>query len=807
MPLSCQNFLITVFLFTSITVCGQSSLDSVAGQFAKYVRAERKEKTIVLTDKPFYKAGEDIWLKGWCLDSLSNRFIYLSKNLFVDLVNDKDSVIGQLLFNIPGRKTSGMIPLPATLQEGYYWLRAYTSKILKEDKSRIFVKPIFVVNSNKPDPRAMSAYVSKEAPLSEDTAAPRLIFYPEGGSIISGTTANVGFRSLGARGQAVDVAGFVTDPLHDTVAKFGSSLSGLGKFSFDAYNPRKYTAHIMWRGRDVLYPLPLLDQFASQLTIISRDERTIKLQVSLGDSLYKKHKVTRILGVSRDSLCFGAVGTDMYQVNVPVANFPAGKAIFLLFDDHDRMVSQRFVYIGASDTNRIVASTDKAGYSPGEKVNLSIGVKSANDLSQLAAILSVSVTDDRLTGERAGVSGANELGFPGLEDTLARNYSPAALDLLMLAQPRTYIDWGSQAGATAMNIVQFADSNLLNLRGKAVNKNNDPLNKYIINLVSGDNRFFLADTTDAQGRFDFPLSEYDDGTKFNMKITDIHGKATEGKLILDKLDYPQFHTPRELKRGLGNDELAMIRRYKSQHVDDEPPGLKDSTLLKPATVEARKKLPDYDEAKRVSPFSQVIGPDQLRKGGVDEVYNALSRVPGLTSGVNRTMSLGIGGGSEGTSSFYVVQDGIPVNTGGDVKVYLESLDATNIEFIEVLTGPLTAIYGMEGAPGVILITSVTGHENTAQTNDKGLTTIFPKGYYNQSDVFASGFDKKKPSAPAGSTTTPSTLYWNANVLTDNKGNAKVDFFTGHQQAMYSAAIVGITMGGDIVRKKIQIRCQ
>ena len=806
MPLSCQNFLIAVCLLTSATVCGQSSLDSVAGQFVKYVRADRKEKIIVLTDKSFYSAGEDIWLKGWCLDSLSNRFIYLSKNLYVDLVNDKDSVIGQLLFNIPGRKTSGMIPLPATLQEGYYWLRGYTNRILKEEKNRVFVKPIFIVNSNKPDPRAMSAYAMKEAPVQDDTSAPNLLFYPEGGSIISGTTATIGFRSSGSRGQAVDVSGFVTDPLHDTVARFGCSLPGMGKFSFDAYNPRKYTAHVLWRGRDLAFPLPKLDQFASQLTVISRDERMIKLQVSLGDSLYKKHKVTRILGVSRDSLCFGAVGTDMYQVNVPVANFPAGKAIFLLFDDQARMVSQRCIYIGAGDTNRITASTDKAGYSPGEKVNLSIGVKSANDLSQLSAILSVSVTDDRLTGERAGVSGAGGSGLPELDDSLSRSYPPAALDVLMLAQPRIYNDWGGQ-GAAAMNIVQFADSNLLNIRGKAVNKNNEPLNKYVINLVSGDNRFFLADTTDAQGRFDFPLSEYDDGTKFNMKITDIHGKVTEGKLLLDKLDYPQFHTPRELKRGLGPEELAMIRRYKSKHAADEPMGLKDSALLKPVTVEARKKLPDYDEAKRVSPFSSVIGPDQLRKGGVDEVYNALSRVPGLTSGVNRTMTLGGSSSSEGTSSFYIVQDGIPVNTGGDTKTFLESLDASNIEFIEVLTGPLTAIYGMEGAPGVILITSVTGHENTAQTNDKGMTTIFPKGYYNQSDVYASGFDRKKLPATAASGATSSTLYWNANVLTDNKGNAKVDFFTGREQAMYSAAIVGITMGGDIVEKKIQIRCQ
>ena len=104
----------------------------------------------------------------------------------------------------------------------------------------------------------------------------------------------------------------------------------------------------------------------------------LKMQVSLGDSLYKKHKVTRMLGMSRDSLCFAAEGTDMYQVNVPLAGFPLGRACFILFDDQGNIVSQRSVYTRSGDSGRIVAATDKTDYSPGDNVNLRIGVKSAS---------------------------------------------------------------------------------------------------------------------------------------------------------------------------------------------------------------------------------------------------------------------------------------------------------------------------------------------------------------------------------------------------------------------------------------------
>ncbi|HET6256309.1 MAG TPA: Plug domain-containing protein [Puia sp.] len=879
---------------------GQSSLDDLAGKFIKYVRADRKEKVIVLTDKPFYSAGETIWLKAWCLDSLSNRFLYLSKNLFVDLVDDEDSVISQLLLNIPARKTAGKILLPASLGEGYYWLRAYTGRMLNGDSGRIFVKPVYVVNPSKPNPRALrAAYLNSSAqagngaragnsvragyggqtgngaqPRPDDTAAPQTSFYAEGGSIISGTTATVAFRSQSADGSPVDVSGYVTDPLHDTVSRL-KSVQGMGKFSFDAYNPRKYTVHIIWRGRELLYALPKLDQFASQLTVIGRDDRSIKLQVSLGDSLYNKHKSTKILGISRDSLCFAAIGTDMYQVNVPIANFPVGRVCFLLFDDRDNLVSQRSVYIGSSDSGRIVAATDKANYSPGDKVNLSIGVKTQNSNPVLTTLLSVAVTDNRLTGDRGGgeaggaggtsAGGAGAAangaaggtgmagmaangaagspagieGLPTTEDEIFRGYPADALDVLMLLERPGYGDWGKvgaagsgEAGASASGtaggaaggtasraaggmvsgaagpsangagkgMVRYLDSNLLNLRGKAVSKNNEPLKKYIVNLVSGDNNLFLADTTDAEGRFLFPLSDFDDGTKFNLKLTDLNGKAYEGKVILDKIDYPRFPTPRAKKRGFNSDEIAMLRRYRSLPVTEQAEPPKDTGLLKPAVVEARKKLPDYDEAKRVSPFSYIIGPDQLRRGGVDEVYNALSQVPGLTTGINRNFS----SGTMNVDPFYILMDGVPVSTGGDLKGFLESLDANNIEFIEVLKGALTAIYGMQASGGVILINSVNMLHDYAQTNDKGLTTIYPKGYYNQPDIFSSGYDKKKGAAEAADLP---TLYWNANILTDNLGNAKVDFFTGRRQATYSAAIVGVTPGGDIVEKKIQIKCR
>src|SRR5580693_4410684 len=74
------NVINVVVIVVSVQSQQNVDLDSLAVRFMKYVRSGNKEKIIVLTDKEFYTTGETIWLKAWCLDSLSNHFIRKSKN-------------------------------------------------------------------------------------------------------------------------------------------------------------------------------------------------------------------------------------------------------------------------------------------------------------------------------------------------------------------------------------------------------------------------------------------------------------------------------------------------------------------------------------------------------------------------------------------------------------------------------------------------------------------------------------------------------------------------------------------------------
>jgi hypothetical protein len=122
------GFVIFLFSLLSSGAFGQDALiprlDTLALEFIKSIRKEDKEKIFVQTNKEFYAAGEDIWLRAYCLGALSLKVMQQSKSLFVDLVNESDSLVSQVMLNNGLLKLDGRISLPSDLPEGYYWLRA-----------------------------------------------------------------------------------------------------------------------------------------------------------------------------------------------------------------------------------------------------------------------------------------------------------------------------------------------------------------------------------------------------------------------------------------------------------------------------------------------------------------------------------------------------------------------------------------------------------------------------------------------------------------------------------------------------------
>ncbi len=125
------------FLFFCILVCSVYSfgfmpddddpLKGILSKLEKFRNEYPQEKIHIHTDKPYYSIGDSIWFKAYILNAERNELSNLSKILYVDLINEKDSITGTLRLPVIAGLAWGDFTLTDSLAEGNYRLRAYTN--------------------------------------------------------------------------------------------------------------------------------------------------------------------------------------------------------------------------------------------------------------------------------------------------------------------------------------------------------------------------------------------------------------------------------------------------------------------------------------------------------------------------------------------------------------------------------------------------------------------------------------------------------------------------------------------------------
>lgn len=796
-----------LLLTATIQCSAQSSvqnIDTLAGRFIQELRLNTKEKILVQTNKCFYVAGEELWLKAYVINELSHKYYSQSKTLYVDLVNDKDTAIAQLLLNIPKQQTEGVIPLSAALPEGNYWLRAYTANMLQHDTSSILVLPIYILNKN------IHTELSAKENNTMATSAnekPALSFFPEGGAVIEDANVVIGFKATDKEGHPMLVSGTVTDSYDKEVTTFKTDSNGLGKFNYHVFKSRKCVAHVKWNNQNLSWPLPAANQFASQVSIVEEDANNFKAVVLMGDSIYKKDKPTYLLGISRDSLCFASTGVGQYEVFIPKKSFPAGLATLYLFNDQDQVVGERAIYINREKED-VEIKTDKDNYKARDKVTLTVTTGDPLSGPQIAA-LSVSVTDDIIAGEPMGqaTNPYSQLGVAG-------NSS----DNFLLTQPQWYTgrSFNKNIAELAAKTNFDSDSTITDIKGKVLNNKNQPVPNRTVTLYNTKQiNLFTSTTTDSSGHFKFPLLSYPDSVAFTIQVSNQKGIKQNEKIIVDAFPFPKFATPLSLKKKLSMQQTHQVQNFRVKYLDDYIVG-NSKEWMKGVTV--KSKLTTYDQNKRVSSFSTVLTGDAIRKTSATSTGASLLGAPGvhLRSGYVIVGGGPVDFGSSNNDEPILVMDGVIVTQesgggGSDVSTesspllrYLTNIPPDVIDFIEILNGAQAAIYGARGGNGAIVINTANKTNISSSNESVGSLEYRPKSYHQPAKFNIPDYDNKAIKE-ADFTDTRYTLYWNGHVYTNDKGKAVVSFFTADASSTYTITVSGITASGDIIYKKATFR--
>ncbi len=125
----------------------QDFTNLIIGRFSKIWMHAPQEKVYLQTDKPYYNAGEDLWFKGYLLNATTHATNTPSRYLYVELIDDADSVVSRVKIRKDSLGFSGFIKLNTKLIPGFYNLRAFTYWMQNAGADYFFRKNIYIGNS------------------------------------------------------------------------------------------------------------------------------------------------------------------------------------------------------------------------------------------------------------------------------------------------------------------------------------------------------------------------------------------------------------------------------------------------------------------------------------------------------------------------------------------------------------------------------------------------------------------------------------------------------------------------------------
>lgn len=146
------NRLISVFFLLAIfTSLAYTIDDDPFGLLLKkmelYNEKYPQEKVHLHLDKPYYAVGDDIWFKAYVINTQTSKPSELSGILYVELINEKDSLKKQVRLPLISGLTWGDFKIPDSLSEGNYRIRAYTQWMRNFGTEFFFDKTIKIGNS------------------------------------------------------------------------------------------------------------------------------------------------------------------------------------------------------------------------------------------------------------------------------------------------------------------------------------------------------------------------------------------------------------------------------------------------------------------------------------------------------------------------------------------------------------------------------------------------------------------------------------------------------------------------------------
>jgi len=823
--------------------------------FSAQIERYPQEKLHLHTDKDSYIAGDTIWLRAHCADAATHRPVAASRYVYVELRDDRGSLVRRIKLLSRDSVYSGYLPTQSLERFGDYSLTAYTLYMRNQGPDYFFKKPLTIWPYQESRRTQRNTSVRKVSDFD-------VSFFPEGGYLIDGYDCCVAFKALGDDGGSVEVAGVLKNDREEVLDTLRTLHGGMGCLRFTPHTGERYYAECtMAGGKTERFDLPASNNLACVLRVL-QTERDFTVMVQSGRPLPKG---LRLLVHCRGNLCyFREWNDDLPSLIFERDKLPGGVLQILLLDKAGNALSERLVFNRGEE----LATTDvQIGGTLEQRTKVTLAVTATDpDGGPAAGDFSIAVTDRAavpsatsgsiystllLTSELRGTIETPDWYFEGRDAARV-----AALDALLLTQgwrrydvlelmKKEYVEpqYPLEVGQEITG--RISKSGLWNRKKK--------LSRYEMRMIVPSLHYVTKCAVDDTGAFALNGFDFPDSTLYVLRPAAVRGSMPEATVKVARDSFPEVGTlPRVPAQEQKKPYIAQARYYIEQRGQTDMRNI----LIDTVYVTHHKRLESTRPEHRLA--ARTWTAEQIKESGAGTILDFIARMPGM-SVVGRQVSYRVyrpgfmvdgrleetvgemnpvrafrstgmgrnhktqtrlppipdpGGWIDFTGMNYSNTNSAQQSTGGNKRQiqYIDDFDNVPdilyypleiVSRIDLIEGGNMVLWGVSHwkQAGIISITTKKGKELDDATRTlpaRDVEFVSPLGYQTPAEFYAPAYATEK----ARRSMVPdyrTTLYWNPTVKLDDTGQATVEFYTSDAPADYDITIEGITQTGKIVR--------
>ncbi|MGD0584124.1 MAG: hypothetical protein ABR974_14415 [Bacteroidales bacterium] len=734
------------------------------------------EEVYVQADRDIYFTGEQVWMKVMTMERLTGEPASLSHVVYLEMLDGTNNIIGQAKVNVKDSWGDCSLRLPDTLKTGNYIIRAYSAWMRNYTPDRFFYRYISIINPYK----GFADLLRRPSSGETDT----VLFYPEGGKLITGVENRMALKSFDSEGCPVSAKGEVITGDGSILVSAGTDDKGFGLVSF--VPPRNTTLFFRCSGRTNKEKSKIIriNGINSEGISFSVDapveNQSFIIRVIGSDSKVRTGETGRLQMITGGVISLTRefrFGLDTL-LKIPADEIPDGISGLILTDENGNTLARRWIFRNDGRKLNISASLGSSQFAPRQKVSLDISSPDFGGLP-LRTWMTVSVVRTSLVfSDREDIGSRRNLIINSNDWQSEYRQKQFNEQLLCHDDPIVFLNTGRILPDTLAHQPELEGEIL---RGVMKSRSSgNPLGNTDISLAFvGKSARCQFTRTDSIGRFSFVLNEkglveiviqpaIPDNSGYFVELAEPFSSSFGDPVP------PPFSLDTIMAEKLNRAVIAMqvktiYEPFAGKQITTPPESKGGDFYGAPDKI---INLSDYIELKNIREVVKEIIPELfVVKRNKKQVFKLINNYP-YQPFENRAL---------------VLVDGVPLY---DISKLLEAR-SRDFERIDIFNRRY--FYSDWVFDGIVSFVTKKGDLSALESSSDIFRQVF-EGYHDPGVFYSPDYTLKEQSR-SRIPDFRNTLYWKPDLMPGNDGKASVSFFTSDEPGEYTVIMEGITADG------------